>query len=193
LDIAAGSILIFSTTLEEEAGGFIVTNTYRNEVSRFDVHRASLVANHPMAIYVQKTLDDRGISLVTGGGLSQHHRDVETTRLSAIGACYSMASKDKRAYERTLDVSKQICVGRGIPEAVLVGIYYAYRNIASSYDDVRFNKRLVGLSLDELIHNIGVAKSYYVDGGIKVWSMGVLNTINKGLSKKFKFDFEPQE
>ncbi len=52
--------------------------------------------------------------------------------------------------------------------------------------DARLRQRILVRGARSLVEEAGRASALYVNGGERVWAIGMINAINKGLRYKFK-------
>ena len=72
----------------------------------------------------------------------------------------------------------------------MLGFFYISKNLDTPIEDTRLRKRILKLGPQALLRATMRASAYYASGGYKVWALGMLEDINKGLREMHQFRFK---
>lgn len=177
-DIDKVPCLIFESTGPiEEAPIFIMTNADRKPVTAVAKFKAMLVAKHPAALSVQALVGktNRTVSSNTGPG---------SIACAKLLIDYFEAG-DGPVLTRLWPMIVELCEGRALHDRLVQSLVYIEKHLVDgvSLTDARWADRLLKIGGGSLANAMTSAQAFYSKGGAKVWASGVVNRINKGLSK----------
>jgi hypothetical protein len=182
-DIIDLPCIVFTTkSIVEEAVGFNNSNTQRRQISIFASYRAKLVAKDEETLYLAKVLSDLGFHV-------NDHAE-QPMDIACIGACYSAMRNNRIQFERTMKMVKELCAKDPVYDRILQGVFYLSCHLSTDLEDRRLRTRILKTGVSDLLRATKTASAYYSTGGAKVYAMGMLEEINKGLKKKFTFKEE---
>jgi len=178
-DINHVPCLVFdSTGATAEAPVFILTNTERKPVTAVAKFKALLVAKSPAAISVHALVEKTG-------------RTVGSNTGPGSIACVKLLVDYFEAGEgsiitRLWPILIDLCEGRPFHDRLVQSLVYIEKNLpeGESLTDSRWSERLLKIGGAQLAAAMTSAQAFYSKGGAKVWSSGVINRVNKGLSKR---------
>jgi hypothetical protein len=182
-DIDALPCIVFETQdVQQEALGFLTLNTGRKPVSIFAKQKAMVVAQDATALFVQQQIDAAGLKL------SQHSRGAGT--LKCIGVCLRLAALNKQDFQVVLSLAAELCATDAVPVAdrLLYGLWYLNANVEGGLSNKRLRERLKDKGARALVESANRAAGFYAKTGSKVFALGMLAEINKGLHKKISLN-----
>lgn len=177
IDITTLDCLVFEVDeLQDEADGFLKSNTLRKPVSMMAKFKALIVCNDANAVAVSRLLESLDMTV---------DKNQKPNSFNALAWAVKAHAKDKKAFELTMRVVRNIAADKHyVHESICRGLFL----LATKYDalgDAKFVRRLNQVGYQELYDGIYRAAQYYKKGGDKVWSQGILDTINHGLRNRF--------
>ncbi len=184
-DIRQLPCVVFETVdVQQEARGFINSNKNRKPISAFAAHKALVCAGDEAAIYVQKTLDQLGLTL------AQPAQKVGTIR--SIGWCNRRAAENKETFFLVMSLVAEISTAANLPlhECLLEGLFVLHKKHDVGLHDKRLVDRIKDRGAANLIDGAKRASAFYGKGnsaGLS-WMKGILTELNKGLRHKFVVD-----
>lgn len=179
-DIEKLPCVIFNTEdVQEEAIGFLSSNTLRKPITGFDRFKAQIASNNKIAIKVYEILKKYGIELVKTAS--------KPKQMKCIVWATKAAQVDLAGFESVMRVSSVLCENYIIHEKILDALFYIRKNNVD-IEEKRIFDRLIKIGPERLHDGIKRASAYYKDGGAKVWAAGVITELNKGLHKKIEFN-----
>lgn len=167
--------------IQEEAQGFLDLNTNRKAVSTYAKHKALVAAGDEVAIFVQHEIDRLGL---------RPAMDTKTPgTIQCFGWCMKRASENRATFSRVLELTTEISNADNVAirERLLDGLIYIHNNLPGGLSDKRLLERIKAKGATALFNAANKASAFYGKGGAKVWADGILQEINKGLSKRFEF------
>lgn len=167
-------------TIQKEAAGFVDTNIHRKNVSSLHKFNANLIAGDLNTVYIHQVLTDLGIKT----------SNVTTSRsIKWVGRCYLMARDSPEKFEQTMGILKSLCNNDPMSEVLAGGIFYLAKYLTTPITDPRLIKRIMLVGPQNLLLSGKRAAAYYTSGhgGDRVWALGMLGELNKGLRIKFAF------
>ncbi len=182
-DIEKLPCVVFETSdLREEAQGFLDLNAGRKAVSAIGKFKAMVTAGDEIAIYVKQQCELLGLEIV----LNASH----SGQLKCVAFCLRRAAENKARFNSVLAFGAELSRNDNIPvgERLLEGLWYLNAHCGAGLDDKRLVKRLREKGARKLLDAANRAAAYYSAGGAKVWALGMLAELNKGLSIKFTVD-----
>lgn len=170
-------------TVQEEARGFLDTNTLRKNVSALDKFRAKIVAGDENAIFTNSVIEGCGLRLATA---VHDARDFKSVALAQ-----KLAASDPVGFQNAMLLCGELAEAdkRAVHERLLGGLHYLHNNVEADagLENPRLRKRLKQLGVAGLLEAANRAAAYYAKGGAKVWADGMLQAVNKGLRDRFEF------
>jgi len=166
-------IVFRSNGIEEEARGFLVTQTARNAVTSVDKFRAMLAINDPHAMMVNELVESCGrvISKASGPNTCQ-----------CASAMIAAAREDSAALRRIWPIIAHICEGKAMVDIIIKAFMHIERRMpdGQSLADPSWARRMMRLDCDEIV--LAARRAQALDGssGPAVWSSGIIKLINKG-------------
>ncbi len=180
-DIQNLPCLVFqSESLETEADAFLKVNSGRKPVTSLGKQRALVVSGDHNAVFVQNLLNE--LCLLSSKSAKS------SGQIKCLALCTRLAGQNKERFERSLRITAQIAKKDDLPiyERVLDSLFYIDANCESSLLDKRLIDKLVLLGTRGIVDAANRASSFYARGGSKIWAIGVLEAVNKGLRNRFE-------
>lgn len=188
-DITTLPCLLFETEdVRSEARGFYNLNTQRKGVAAVAKHRALVVAEDELAVYVTELCARLGIEI--------RGKTTRPKQTKCVALLTKFASEDKPALYETLVVAEAISTAGGVPigERLIHGLWYIERNLeGGGLNNKRFRERLLKKDIGTLNAAIGRAAAFYAAGGAKIYAQGIVQEVNRGLVHKFALDDVAEE
>jgi len=165
--------------VSDEASGFVKGNTLRASVSAFDKHKANLLANDEAALAIEAVVASVGMKLVPNPYYANELRCVEK-----LGSILNQGTDGLR---EVLELVHEICKPEQVPpSARIVGIVQHLRkNLPNGLNDSRLRNRLIEIGPKRMERLAAQAIEIHQKSGDRVWSLGVLQEVNKGLRNKY--------
>jgi hypothetical protein len=183
-DIDLLPCIIFETEgIEQEAQGFLDSNTNRKPMTMFDRHRARLVINDPVAVMIQKEADAQGVTL---GKYARR----DTVR--CLSQLYYVAERWPEVYRLAFKVCCQLAKREAghVGEKLFLGVWY----LLQAFDhDRRLIARMNEIGALKLEQGALKASAYYARGGARIWAEGMLTALNFRLRVKFIMPTKEEE
>jgi hypothetical protein len=174
-------------SVEDEAKGFLSSNRLRGQMTSVDHFRAELVAGNAVAKLFNDVCNDLDL--------------VVTSSNPGPGAIKSAAwgmrrfGEDAAIARTTLELASEIAKDGNmpVPEILLEGLWYIHHNSDASIEDAKVRQRIKKIGARLLLRSAQESAAFFSRGGAKVWAHGMLQAINKGLQRKYKFTNAPTE
>lgn len=170
-------------SVQEEARGFLDTNTLRRNVSAIDKFRAKIVAGDENAIFANSVIEGCGLRLATAVA--------EARDFKSVALAEKLAASDPVGFQNAMLLCGELAEAdkRPVHERLLGGLHYLHNNVDADggLENARLRKRLKQLGIANLIDAANRAAAYYAKGGNRVWADGMLQAVNKGLRDRFEF------
>lgn len=176
-DITTLDCLVFDVEkLQDEADGFLKSNTLRKPVSMMGKFKAMIVCKDEHAVAVSDLLESLGLTI---------DKNKKAKCFNSLAWAVKAHARDAKAFESTVRVVSSLAGDKHyIHESMCRALFY----LDLKYDalsDVRFVRRLRQIGYQELFDGVHRAVAYYKKGGEWVWQKGLLDTANKGLRNPF--------
>lgn len=176
-DITTLDCLVFEVDeLQDEANGFLKSNTLRKPVGMMAKFKAMIVCNDKHAVAVSALIESLGLTI---------DKNPRPNNFNALAWAVKSHARNANAFEKTLSVARQLAGDKHfIHESVCRGLFY----LDCKYDalaNAKFIRRLAQVGYQELFDGIHRAVAYFKKGGDKVWAQGILDTANHGLRNRF--------
>jgi|GEM_PF-437220 len=173
-DIHALPCVVFDTSgMTEEAIAFLLINGSRNAPDAIDRFKAAVISEQPTAVFVARLLTDLGVRVTRGTHSSNS--------LRCIAAILNMADQDHHDCKTVLTAAAALCHSAPISNHLINGLWFIHRNAERGLDDSYVASRLRGVGEERLVLGAKRAAQLYVAGGARVWALGMLEEINKGV------------
>ena len=179
-------IVFESTGIESEADAFLTLNSSREALRAVDRLRAMVRKGDPIAIKVQRMIEASGRSPSTSPS---------PKTIACIGTLLRIAAKRPKILDSIWPVITDVCTDYSIDARLVEGLAYVEQNMQEGFSisNTRFKNRLVQIGPASLIDGVNRASSLYSKGGPRVWAVGIIETLNKGLKSKFKLRESDEE
>ena len=176
-DITTLDCLVFEVDeLQDEANGFLKSNTLRKPVTMIAKFKAMIVCNDKHAVAVSRLVEDLGLTV---------DKQARPGAFCALAWAVKAHERNPKTFEATLRVASQIAGGKHhVPENMCRGLFHLGIK-HQAFDNPKFVRRLMQVGYQDLLDGIHRAAAYYKKGGEKVWSQGILDTVNHGLRNRF--------
>jgi hypothetical protein len=164
-------------SLSEEAKGFLGINGQRKPVTAVAKYRPQLLSGVPEAKVVQELCDAAGRKVAAFASQGT---------VTCVASMMRLAKEDPVRLRRIWPLVCDICVGQGIHERILQSLVYIDKNMSGPelLTDRRWRSRLLSLGHEGILGGANKAAVYYAKGGAKVWALGVVEAMNKGLREE---------
>lgn len=179
-DVEKLPCIVFEThEAKEEAGGFIDANTLRRMPTTLEKWNALLVQGDKDVV-----IADRMIREI---GRTPSNKSNPTT-VRCLSLILRKMREEPDTFNRIWPLAAKICSGHVFNERILYGFLWIENNIVSSSSliDKKWRSRLEQVGFENLMGGVRRAASFYANGGAKVWGLGMVDVINKGLQVKLK-------
>lgn len=180
-DITELPCIVFELeNIQDEARGFLDLNTLRKNMTSVDKLRASTVAGDEPARQFTELCRRLNLTLTRNGS-------TPGTIKSANWGMRKMA-EDPIATAIVMGLAAELSQTDhiSVQEKLLGGLWYLHKNGESNLNDAKLRQRIKLRGAKALITEAGKASAFYSRGGDKIWAIGMLNSINKGLQIRFK-------
>lgn len=181
-DISKLQCLVFETDdAKQEAKGFLDANSNRKPLMSVDNYRALLRTEDEVAEYLEGLLKFAG-------------REAKSTpgpgNVRCMSLLITLARTQRQPLTRAWPVVVAICEGHTLSERVVSSLVYIESRMPpdESIGDPKWRKRLVQVGYSNLMEAAGKAAAFYAKGGARVWALGVIEAMNKGLRNRLEVD-----
>lgn len=179
-DITDLPCVVFEVSgVADEAKGFVTGNTKRGAVKIFDKHRASVLAGDVVAQQIEQILVDLGLTVTLCPTKPTDLKCLaKVQKLMIVGADHARA---------VLSLALRICEQDAVsPTARIVGVVdYLAKNLTCGISDNRLQSRLIEIGARKMERVMSLSVEVHGASGDKIWALGVLRELNKGLRNKF--------
>ncbi len=183
-------IVFESQTHEDEAQGFLDTNTSRKAMSIMDRYRALITVHDPVALKVQQLLDQAHRNPYNRGGGNNDN----SAAIMCLDYCMQAVSIDEDIFVRIWPLVVDLCEGRLIVKRLLQGLFYTERYLTNtSLLERHWRRRLLQCGYDVIIKSIDETCAYEGRSGAAICAAGVLRSINRGLRNKLYLTVEAKQ
>lgn len=182
-DITHLPCMVFDTVdVRNDAESFLRTNEHRRVVSALDKHRARLVAEEELAIFVQETLDALDIRLTTNTSSG-------AGTVKCVDMLRQMAAADRGGFQDVLELAVELTTRAdvGVGKNLLAGLFYLHRNVLEGgVTAKRSRDRIVKIGALKLEFAATKEAALNGKGGAKVYASGMLRELDRNLSTKME-------
>ncbi len=175
-DIQTLPCIVFrSTSLSQEAGGFLRGNTERKAVTSYEKFRALCVVNDPTAIGVRDTIALTGHSFSDGSNCGKF-------KLTCVTCLLAEYERAPDTFKALWPIIAQVCdrSSGGARSDFIRGLFYVERHMpeGQSVTSDRWRSRLISVGPDEIARRIRANEMMIGHGGEAVWGGGILAALN---------------
>jgi hypothetical protein len=174
-DIDRLPCLVFeSVDVRDEAVAFRDANKERRPITTFEQWNADLVAQDEATLFAHTLITDADRTPSQNAGPS-------TVR--CLSSIVSAARFNREELVRVWPLAVQICAGNALHERVISALMYLECNLVEgqSMVDKRWREKLVRIGYKGMLDASNRAAAFYAKGGPKVWAMGIMQELNKGI------------
>lgn len=166
--------------IQDEAQGFLDINSLRKPMTSVDRLRASAVAGDEAAKQFELLCRRLGLALTANGNAPGS--------IKAAGWGMHRMAEDPITTTIVMELAADLSAVDHImvQEKLLGGLWYLHKNCEVGLTDIKLRQRIKMRGARSLIEEANKASAFYSKGGDKVWAIGMLNGINKGLQRRFK-------
>ena len=179
--------MVFSIgELEDEARGFLNTNTARKAMTTADRFDALLIIKDPAALLVKETAEAEGLEIGSDSPRG----------LRALATCMHWAKLDPAMYQYMFPIIARAGTVHGAPitDILVSGLMYIercqpeYPVLAQPF----WRDRILKIGATELCNAAKSASAYFKRGGSRIWANGMLNVLNKGVRENRRLKIEKE-
>lgn len=166
--------------VREEARGFLNINDFRKPMTSVDRLRASAVAGDDAAKQFALLCNRLGLVITANGN--------SPGSIKSAGWGMKRMMEDSIATTIVMELAADLSATDHImvQEKLLGGLWYLHKNCEVDLTDAKLRQRIKSRGARSLIEDASRASAFYARGGDKVWAIGMLNAVNKGLRTKFR-------
>ena len=177
-DITDMPCLVFQSAGDkEEAEAFLRANKDRQAMTAVQSFNAKLVSGDPVAIKVQKFLDEVDIAVT---------KTSRKNGTQAVGTLMRCVETDEEVFYRVWHLIVRVC-DRDLHNDIIAGIFEAERRLVdASLTEKRYGEKLVSAGREEVLRQMNNARAFMGVGGDRVRATGVLNVVNHKLRNKLE-------
>lgn len=172
-------IVFQSNGIDEEAFGYLVTQTMRKAVTTIEKLRAMIATKDPVALAIKRLVEESGRTIGKSSSAST---------VKCVGAMYKVAKKDTALLARVWPMIDKLCEGKPILDTVVLGLTEIERRMqpGHSISDPHWERRILAIGVDELLVAARRCAAYKTSsasfgGNYSAWADGMTDAINKGL------------
>lgn len=177
-DITQLPCVVFKTEgIKQEAIAFLDLNAGRKPVTSIGKFKAMIAAGDEHACAVKNILDAYGVSIKKTA--------FKPGEFKAVSWAIKRAKEDVDKFDLIVSVALELSTDIYLQEMLLDGLWYINENVPNGISDKRLYDRLLAIGARRLIESAKKASAYFVKGGSKVWAIGMIEEVNKGLRNKF--------
>lgn len=166
--------------VQDEARGFLNINTLRKPMTAVDKLRASAVAGDEASRQFEVLCRRLNLVLTPNGNSPGSIK-------SARWGMKRMA-EDPVTTTIVMELAADMCATDhiAVQERLLGGLWHIHRHCEVDLTDARLQQRIKSRGAKTLLEEAARASAFYSRGGDRIWAIGMLNSINKGLRTRFK-------
>jgi hypothetical protein len=186
-DIQELPCFVFETSsIQEEAKGFLNLNTNRKAVSSVSKHKAMFAAGDETADIVTKAINEAGLKI---NGSSCGAGDIKS-----LGWCQEKAKDNPGRFRLVIAIAAKLSLADSVPvkERLLDGLWYLDKYCSHRLNNEKMYGALVKAGAKLLISAAEKSAVIYAKGSGKIYATGMLEVLNKGLRKRFHLRVEAQ-
>jgi len=170
---------------EEEAAAFVRLNCVRGHVLVFDRWKAELKANNLTVVAAEQLMQSCGYHRAKGD---------EQYGLRSLGCFLNYFERDRDLFSKVFPIIAQLHNGMPIRDDMINALMYVAKYGDTDITAHGWRERIVsGIGYDRIRHEIDRARSLYARGGAKVFALGALQALNKGLRANSRIILSTEE
>ena len=180
-DIDSMPCVVFrSLGRQAEASEFLGANVNRKPLTAIERHKAAVVAAIPESQVVQRLCDELGLRIVN----CSH----SPSEIKCVGNLTQLVAGHGEEFARD---ALQLCIrscredNMQIEGRFLRAMMWFRNNLSVPITDKRFSERIEDIGARRLNKAMSLYVEMYGAGGDKVFGLGILEEVNKGLRNKF--------
>lgn len=177
-DIKEMPCVVFSDMdLTDEARAFFNINKGRRPLTSVETFRALVLAEDRSAMVVNDLAQIAG---------RQIRGDSNAKTIRCVSLITKHVNENEPRLRKLWPLIIEVCQGRIFSERVVDSFMFieARMPVGESLTDRRWHARIMDVGYDELAASMNKFASAYARGGARVWSLGVVEAINKGLRNR---------
>jgi hypothetical protein len=179
-DITNMPCIVFDLdSIQDEARGFLSSNTLRKTMTAVDKFRASVVAGDEAAIQFAKLCDELGLTITATGN------SPNSLKAATWGRDRMEESPSDTRIVLTLAADIALADGIHVSERLLQGLWYIHRNTNENLLDAKLRQRIKKIGAKRLLVAVQEARNFFDKSGERIYATGMLQAINKGLRQKY--------
>lgn len=166
-------VVFRSVSVHDEAVAFRDANKERRPLNTFEQWNADLVAADEPTVFAQALITQAGrVPAATAGpGL-----------VRCLSALVAAARQSREELVRVWPLAVQLCEGHALHERVFGALMYLECNLdGQSVAGRPWRERCVRIGYKGMLDASQRAAAFYAKGGPKVWALGVMQELNKGM------------
>lgn len=174
-DVISLPCLVFNhAEMIDEAVAYLDANRERRPLTTYEQWSADMVAGDEATLFASE--------LITSAGRTPSE-NAHSGTVRCLAAVVSAARSSRKELIRVWPLAVDICSGNAFHERVIGGLMYLECNLADgqSLSDRRWRDRLLKIGYGGIMEATNRAAAFYAKGGPKVWALGILQEINKGI------------
>ena len=184
-DVTELPCLVFKTeSAEDEAMAFFQANCNRTNVTPFDKLRALLAANDILAIDAVHLMAKCGYKPSAGEG---------PNTLRCVAMFIGMMKSDRQLLQKVWPLVAELHEGQAIRARVLNALVYISKHGTDDVTAKVWRERVLQAGLDAISGSIDRKYSEYSQGGAKVFALGALEVINRGIRANRRLRIRKQD
>lgn len=179
-DITELPCIVFELeAVQDEARGFLNINDLRKSMTSVDRLRASAVAGDEAAKQFEALCTRLGLTLARNGN--------SPGTIKAAGWGMKRMAEDPVATTIVMELAAELCAADNLPvrDRLLGGLWHIHKHCTVNLTDARLRKRIKDRGGKLLYDETVKASAFYARGGDRIWAIGMMNAINKGLQVRF--------
>lgn len=172
-------------TVEEEAESFLSVNTCRRPIGSLAKHKARVTASDPVALFLERCFSDLRLTVINTAACGGH--------IKCLTICYKLAAVDQDTFFDVLRLASDLSYAENVPvkESLLSGLFWLASRLPNGVNTPRFEQRVRQKGQFALAQAVHRAAALYARGGDRIFGVGILEELNKGLQRKFEIEARP--
>jgi hypothetical protein len=183
-DIEELPCMIFGTVaMSEEAEGFLDINVNRKPVRPVEKFKTMLAKGDKTAVLAQELIEQAN---------RRPSADSSPSTVSCIAALLRWCRSFPDAIERIWPLICDVCYGYPMLQQLVSGLMYIETRMAegTSLSAGQWQRRTTKVGHERLVDSARRASMFYEEGGDRVWAIGIVEAINKGLRIKLPVNID---
>jgi hypothetical protein len=184
-DVTELPCLVFKTeSAEEEAMAFFLCNCARTNVTPFDKLRALLSAHDPLAIDAVNLMQQYGYRPSAGEG---------PNTLRCVAMFVGMMKSDRGVLKKVWPIVAELHDNQAIRARVLADLVYIGKHGTDDVTSSTWRIRVLRAGIDAISGSIDRKYGEIAQGGAKVFALGALEVINRGVRGNHRLRIREQD